>query len=184
MRSKKLRPMTQCALLLAMGTVLSMIPIIEMPFGGTVTLLSMLPICMAGILHGPSWGFGTAFVYSVLQLMLSKCFAWGLSPTVLVVCILADYIVAFTALGVTGFFRGSRANICTGIAAAVSLRLICHYISGVTIWAEMAPEGWNVAVYSLVYNGFYMLPEMVLTMAGALVITAVPQMRRLMGIAN
>ena len=71
-----------------------------------------------------------------------------------------------------------------GFAAAVSLRLICHYISGVTIWAEMAPEGWNVAVYSLVYNGFYMLPEMVLTMAGALVITAVPQMRRLMGIAN
>ena len=184
MRSTKLRPMTQCALLLAMGTVLSLIPIIEMPFGGTVTLMSMLPICMAGILHGPAWGFGTAFTCSVIQLMLSKCFAWGLSPTVLIVCILADYIVAFTVLGVTAFFRGSRGRICTGIMAAVSLRLCCHYISGVTIWAEMAPEGWNAAVYSLVYNGFYMLPEMALTLAGAMVITAVPQMWRLMGIAN
>ena len=164
-----------------MGTVLSMIPVYEMPLGGSVTLLSMLPICLVGLLHGPKWGFGTAFVYSVIQLMLSKCFAWGLSPTVLVVCILADYIVAFTALGVTGFFRGrSRVWFCVGIFYALILRMSCHYISGVTIWASSAPEGWNVWLYSLAYNGFYMVPEMAFTMAGALILSEVPQLKRMM----
>lgn len=182
MKSVRIHILTQCALLLAMGTVLSMIPIFEMPFGGSVTLLSMLPICLVGILHGPSWGFGTAFVYSVIQLMLSKCFAWGLTPTVLIVCILADYIVAFTALGITGFFRGSRLNMCAGISVALILRMGCHYLSGVTIWAASAPEGWNPWLYSIVYNGAYMLPEIAFTMVGAIILTAIPQLKRAMNI--
>ncbi len=179
---KSTQILARCGLLLAMGTALSLIPIFEMPFGGSVTLLSMLPICLVGLMFGAKWGFGTAFVYSVIQLMLSKCFAWGLSPMVLVICIFADYIVAFTALGITGFFRGSRARMCMGIFLALLMRMICHYISGVTIWAETAPEGWTVWTYSLAYNVFYMLPELVFTMAGAMAISAIPQMKRTLGI--
>ena len=181
MRSTKLRTLTQCAILLAMSTVLSGIKIIELPFEGSVTLLSMLPVCMVGLLHGPRWGIGTALLYSVIQLMASKCFAWGLTPGVLIVCILADYLVPFTSRGVTGFFRGrGRAGIIAAIALALGLRMVCHYISGVTIWREMAPEGWDYRLYSLVYNGIYMVPETIFTMIGAVILSGIPQIRKML----
>lgn len=174
--------MVQCAILVAMATVLSFLVLYEAPLGGSVTILSMLPICIAGLLHGPKWGFGTAFVYSVIQLLTSKCFAWGLTPTVLVVCILFDYIVAFTLLGVTGFFREKgRVGMCIGVLAAITLRMICHYITGVTIWEASMPDTWNnIWLYSLAYNAAYMLPEAAFTMMGTVAISAVPQLWRLL----
>lgn len=183
MKNRNIHTMVQCAILVAMSTVLSLLVIYEAPLGGSVTVLSMLPVCLAGLLHGPRWGFGTAFVYSVIQLMLSKCFAWGLTPTVLAVCILFDYIVAFTLLGVTGFFRGKgRIGMCVGIAAALVLRMICHYITGITIWKSSMPETWdNVWLYSLAYNGTFMLPEMVFTMIGAVILSSASRLWRLLG---
>lgn len=174
--------MVRCAILVAMSTVLSLLVLYEAPFGGSVTLLSMLPVCLAGLLYGPKWGFGTAFVYSVIQLMLSKCFAWGLTPTVLTVCILYDYILAFTLLGVTGFFRGrGRLGMCVGVLFALLLRMICHYITGITIWEASMPDTWdNVWLYSLAYNGAYMLPETVFTMIGTVLISSVPQLWKLL----
>ena len=104
MKKHKIRPLVECAILIALGTVLSLFKIWEMPLGGAITPLSMLPVCLIGFMYGPKWSFGAAFVYSVLQLFTGSVFAWGLTPFVLVVCILFDYIVAFTVLGVTGFF--------------------------------------------------------------------------------
>ncbi len=182
MKNQKLRIMVQCAILVAMGTVLSFLKLYEAPLGGSVTVLSMLPICMAGLMHGPKWGFGTAFVYSVIQLLVSNCFAWGLTPTVLVVCILFDYIVAFTVLGITGFFKDNgRLGMCLGVLLALAWRMACHYITGVTIWESSMPEEWNnVWLYSLAYNGFYMVPEMVFTMIGTVILTSIPQFNKLM----
>ncbi len=176
--------MVLCAILVAMSTVLSLLVLYEAPLGGSVTVLSMLPVCLAGIIYGPKWGFGTAFVYSVIQLMLSKCFAWGLTPTVLIICILFDYIVAFTLLGVTGFFRGKgRVGVCVGVAVALVLRMACHYITGVTIWETSMPDTWNnVWLYSLAYNGAYMLPETVFTMIGTVIISAVPALSKLISV--
>ena len=174
--------MVQCAILVAMGTVLSFLKLYEAPLGGSVTILSMLPICIAGLMHGPAWGFGSAFVYSVIQLLASSCFAWGLTPTVLIVCILFDYLVAFTTLGVTGFFKDrGRFGMCIGVALAILLRMICHYVTGVTIWESSMPDEWNnVWLYSLAYNGFYMVPEMIFTMIGTVVLTSIPQFNKLM----
>lgn len=178
--------MVQCAILVAMGTVLSFLKLYEAPLGGSVTILSMLPICLAGLMHGPIWGFGSAFVYSVIQLLVSQCFAWGLTPTVLVVCILFDYIVAFSILGITGFFKDrGRIGMCLGVALAIALRMLCHYITGVTIWESSMPDDWNnVWLYSLAYNGFYMLPEMVFTMIGTVALTSIPQFNKLMKTAK
>ncbi len=182
MKRQNIYALTTCAILVAMSTVLSFLVVYEMPLGGSVTILSMLPVCIAGFLFGPKWGFGTAFVYSVIQLLTSKCFAWGLTPTVLVVCILFDYIVAFTLLGVTGFFKGKgRVGICVGVFVAVALRMVCHYITGVTIWESSMPDTWNnVWLYSLAYNAQYMVPEAVFTMIGTVVISAVPQLWKFM----
>ena len=180
-RSKNLRTMVTCAILIAMGTVLSLFKIWEMPLGGSVTPLSMLPICLAGLMFGVKWGFGTAFVYSVLQLLTSSVFAWGLTPTVLIVCILFDYIVAFSILGVTGFFaKKGKIAMILGIFLAIMLRMVCHYITGVTIWESSMPEEWsNVWLYSLAYNGAYMLPETIFTMAGTFIILSAPRFFKL-----
>ncbi len=179
MRQIKIRTMVECAILIALATVLSFIKIWEMPFGGSVTLLSMLPICYIGFAHGVKWGFGAAFVYSVIQMLTSNVFAWGLTPTVLVVCILADYIIAFTALGVTGFFRGlGNVGVVVGTSLAMVIRFVCHYISGVTIWASSAPEEMSPWLYSLVYNGTFMLPELIFTMVGVLVILRLPYFKK------
>lgn len=179
-RTKSLRIMVQCAILIAMGTVLSLIPI-PMPWliwGGSLTPLSMLPICLIGLLNGPKWGLGSAFIFSVFQLLIGNCFAWGLTPAVLVICILFDYIVAYSVLGITGFFKGrSKITMCVGIGAAVLLRMVCHYITGVTIWEATMPEEFtNVWLYSLVYNGSYMLPETILTVLGGFAVLSVPKL--------
>ena len=165
--------LVECAILVALSFVLSLIPTIPFPwliYGGSVTLLSMLPVCVAGLRHGAKWGLGAAFVYSITQALVSGAAGWGLSIKVLIVCYLLDYILAFTVLGLCGFFKGKSTIIQTASVAGVCvLRFICHYMSGVTIWeASCFEKGFtNPYLYSLIYNGSYMLPEIIFTSIGA-----------------
>ncbi len=173
MKNKKINILAECAIMVALGFVLSLIKIWEMPFGGAVTLLSMLPVCLVSLRHGIKWGLGTAFVYSATQAFVSGAHGWGLSVTVLIVCYLLDYFVAFTALGLAGLFRSKGViGQIGGITLVCVLRFICHYMSGVTIWSSAALENGFASpyLYSLVYNGFYMLPETVFTIIGAIAI--------------
>ena len=66
----KTRILVEGAMMIALSTILSMIPLFSMPYGGTVTLLSMLPLVLMAFRHGTKWGVFTAFVHSVLQLLL------------------------------------------------------------------------------------------------------------------
>ncbi len=177
MKNPKVRILTYSAILIAMSTVLSFIKIYQAPYGGSVTLLAMLPVSLVGLMFGVKWGFGAAFVFSVIQLIAGNCFAWGLTPAVLVVCILFDYIIPYTFLGVTGFFKSdSRIKMLSGVGLAVVLRTICHYVTGVSIWKESMPEEFtNVYLYSAVYNGFYMIPELIFTVVGTLILLSIPQ---------
>ena len=170
---ENLRTLSECAIMVALAFVLSLIKLFEMPFGGSVTLLSLLPICIVSIRHGIGWGLGTAFVYSVTQALVSGATACGLTPTVLVLCFLLDYILAFTVLGLAGLFRKRGMVGCLlGITLVCALRFLCHYVSGVTLWASWAPEGMNPYLYSLLYNGGFMLPETVMTVIGAFFVLA------------
>lgn len=181
--------MTECAIMIALATVLSLISIWQMPFGGKLTLLSMLPIIVIGLRRGVRAGFMTAFMYSVVQLALSlgSVLSWGLTPVVLIACFFLDYIAAFTSLGICSFFRKgkngelSRARICIGTALALFARFVCHYISGITLWtSSAAAEGISPYIYSALYNGAFMLPELVLTVAAIFILSSVPQFKRLL----
>jgi thiamine transporter len=170
----RLRALSECAIMVALSFVLSLVKVWEMPFGGAVTLLSMLPVCIAALRHGAVWGTGAAFVYSVTQALVSGAAGWGLTPSVLIICYLLDYILAFTVLGLVGLFKDKNAGVKVfGIISVCFLRFLCHYISGITIWRELLPEefiaqfGNNPYLYSLLYNGGYMLPEAVFTAIGA-----------------
>ncbi len=161
------------AMMVALATALSFVPIWKMPLGGSVTLLSMLPIVIVSIRYGLAWGMLSGFTYSFIQLGmgLAEVLAWGLSPMALVGTIVFDYVLAYSVLGLSGLFR-HRGNfgICAGIFIALLLRFVCHLISGVFIFASFCPEGWNVVWYSVCYNGAYMLPEIILTMIGAVLL--------------
>lgn len=176
------KKLTMSAVLTALSAALSMVKIFEMPLGGSVTLLSMLPVCMLSIMYGCKWGIFCSFVYSLTQLALGigSVLSWGLTPQALVGSIVFDYLAAFTVLGLAGMFRRHGVpGYIGGISLALLLRAVSHVISGVIFFASWAPEGWNPFVYSIAYNGAYMVPEIVFTFAGAVLLLREPHTAKL-----
>lgn len=180
---KNTQRMVTTAVMLGLAAALSMVKIWQMPLGGSVTLLSMLPIAMLSIEYGTRWGFISAFIYALIQMALDfgSLMSWGLTPLIFAGAIIFDYLLAFTAIGCAGIFRKKGlVGICTGIGMGMLLRFVCHFTSGTVLFASWCPQGWNAALYSIVYNGTFMLPEMIFTMAASSVLFKMPQITKLM----
>ncbi len=176
------KKLTMSGIMISLSVGLSMVKIFEMPLGGSVTLLSMLPVCMLSIMFGCKWGLFCSSVYALIQLLLdiAKVVGWGLTPAALVGCIVFDYLAAFTVLGLAGLFRKHGVpGYSGGIALASFLRFVSHVISGVVFFGSWAPEGWNPFIYSISYNGLYMLPEMAFTIIGSIVLLKEPHAAKL-----
>ena len=156
-----------CAMALALGTILSNIKLLEMPTGGSITLLSMLVICLPGFLYGPAAGFLTCTAYGVLQLVIDP---YVLYPMQLVV----DYILAFGSMGVSGFFSKSKNGLIKGYLAAVTARFVFAVISGWIFFGEYAWDGWSALPYSLAYNAVYIYAEAAIT----IIILLIPAVRK------
>ena len=178
----------ECAIFLALAVALSFVKFAQLPFDGSITLASMLPICLISIKHGLRWGLGTAFCYSWFQILQGGVFAWGLTPGMLIASLLLDYVVAFTVLGLAGLFRkhGFVGKIA-GITLACVLRFLVHFLAGIILWANYAEfvafgtEWVNQPVlYSICYNGVYMLPDTLITVAVAVLLFKLPQTNRLL----
>lgn len=160
------------ALLIAVATVLSMVKLLDLPYGGSVTACSALPILLIGYRHGTKFGIFAAFVYSLLQLLLgASTLSYFSTPLSIVAIILLDYVVAFAVLGLGGVFRrGGRSQGQALVSAALlccALRYACHVISGCTVWAGLSIPTEAALLYSLAYNATYMLPETLVTALGA-----------------
>ncbi len=176
----KTRVLAECAILIALSTVLSFVKIWNMPWGGSITLLSMLPTALISIRHGIKQGLFSSFIYACIQLALGitldGLLRWGLTGGMLAACILLDYIVAFTVIGIAGIFsKKGFGAVMAGTALAVILRFVCHILSGVYVFASVGKlwagfETQNVWLYSTVYNACYMLPELILTLVGAAIV--------------
>ena len=187
MKKSRVLALTECAIALALSVALSYVKVVQLPLGGAITLLSMLPICLVSVKHGVLWGLGTAFAYSWLQILQGSVFAWGLTPGILVAALFLDFILAFTVLGLAGVFRRYGTVGCVlGVAMVCALRFLFHFLSGGILWAELGEflafgrefvnRPW---LYSLCYNGAYMLPELVFTTVGAAILLRVPEVKRL-----
>ena len=190
MKNKKTQLLVEGAMMVALATVLSFLKIVQFPWGGSITILSMLPIVVFSLRYGAKKGLAVSFVYSAIQLgqgiLLEGLLGWGLTPTALVACILLDYIAAFSVLCLSGLFGNKKwSAVIGGVVLALCLRFAFHYVSGVAIFHSFG-ELWdgfsteNTWLYSLLYNGAYMLPEMIFTTAGAIFLFKTPQMRRLL----
>jgi len=179
-------------MMLALAIVLSLITPFRklLPFGGSITLVSMLPICLFSIRHGILKGLGVSALFAAYQFVqgISEgLFGWGLTSEMLVMCILFDYLLAYTVIGLAGIFR--RKKMCgwiAGIVIALTLRFLCHFISGVVvfastgkIWDDLEFVADNKYIYSAVYNGAYMLPEIILTVIMAVILLRIPSVKRI-----
>ena len=174
-KQSTLRKLTVSAVLIALSTVLSLVKVFEMPLGGSITLFSMLPVCLIGILYGTKYAVLPCVLYGAIQMFIGNPFGWGLTPTVLIGSIFLDYLFAFGVLCTSGIMRdkGKYGLVC-GVAIASVLRFISHFIAGFILWTNF--EQFNLfgqafvgkpILYSACYNGFYMLPELIITVIGA-----------------
>ena len=149
------------ALSLALAFVLSYIQPYKLPWGGSVTLCSMLFICLIGYWYGLKAGLATAFAYSILQFLQSGG-SYILTP--LQACL--DYFFAFTALGFSGLFYQKKNGLIKGYVLGVFLRGLFHTIGGYLYWMEYMPDNFPASlsiIYPIVYNYSYLLIEGVAT---------------------
>ena len=173
--SNNTRILVECALMVALATILSKIEIPLWIQGGSVTLCSMLPIIAVSYRSGTKWGLLTALVFSFIQMMLGfQNVLYCKTLLTQAACILLDYILAYTALGLAmaigSVLKPAIRSLVFGSAAVIFIRFICSFVSGILIWGEYAPAGTPVWLYSLTYNGGYMLPELILTVGAVILL--------------
>ena len=135
-------------------------------YGGSISL-GAIPIIYLSYRRGGKWGLSAGFVYASVQMLLGLSLPPANTFVAVALCILLDYVLAFTALGLATVFSAPFeksgkptvriAGYVVGALGASFLRFICSFLSGVVLWDSYTPEGMNVWVYSLVYNGSYML---------------------------
>ncbi len=190
MKDKKTKMLVEGAVMIALATVLSYLRIVKFPWGGSITVLSMLPIVIFALRYGVAKGLAVSFVYSLMQLgqgiLFDGLLGWGLTPTALISCMFLDYVGAFSVLCLAGLFGNQKmSGIIGGTVFAMFLRFAMHYTSGVLIFHSFG-ELWtgfyteNTWLYSLLYNGAYMLPEIIFTTIGSVLLFKTPRIRRLL----
>ncbi len=216
--SSKILRLTLSAAMLALACVLAIvcefIPFLNLPFGGGFTVASMLPIVLISYMYGVKWGLLTSFTYSLMQITISvvmgKTVYALFTPThddfmgfeIGFAVVIIDYIIAYTMLGFGGVLRNKVKNkvaaIVLGVIIALSLRYICHIVSGYIFygaWAEwfFSQEGFPYGeqilgaftgsglalLYSVVYNGLFMIPEIIVTSIISVPVSSIREVKKL-----
>lgn len=148
-----------CAVAIALAYVCSYVHIFKLPFGGSVTLFSMLFIVLIGYWYGPKVGILAGLAYGILQFLQE--------PYVLnFVQVCCDYVLAFAALGISGFFRNRKHGLIKGYITGIIGRGVFHTIGGYLFWMSYMPENFPKslsAIYPIVYNYSYILAEGIIT---------------------
>jgi len=182
--SKKVLVLTESALCVATAVVLSMITLFRMPLGGSVTPFATLPVILISLRHGPKWGVAGALCFSLTQLFLGMANIAAVPVRTLenmILCAVLDYVLAYTLLGFSGSiarrFHRPAAGLTAGILITGCGRLACSFLSGIVIWGPFAPDGWNVALYSLAYNAAWCVPDTAIALAVCLLLAQVRALR-------
>lgn len=153
------------SLCVAASFVLSYIKFVRFPQGGSITPASMLPLMVFAYIFGPGPGIIAGIVYGLLDLVQDP---YVVHP----VQLLLDYIFAFGAMGLAGFFKN---NLTLGIIFSGFSRFVFNFISGMVFFGSFAPKGTPVWLYSLGYNGLIVGPDILI----CLIIALIPQVSNL-----
>lgn len=166
----RLRALCEGAILIALAEILSFLPFYRFPWGGAIDL-AMLPILVACV----RWGFGPGMLAATAHAILQTLFEGGIA--IGWQSILGDFLIAYTVLGTAGLFRG---KFIPGAILACTLRFSVHYVVGATVWAEYMPETFfdmtmtTPWLYSALYNGAYMLPDLILVLIAGVLLLNTP----------
>jgi thiamine transporter len=182
MKNKTVR-LTESAIMLALGTILSVLPIFNLPYGGSITVCSALPILVVAYRYGTAWGLFTGAAFGVLQMFLGmNNVMYFTTPLSIAAVILLDYVLAFAALGLGGAFRKrcttQTAALLSGTLLYSVVRYTLHVLAGCTVWAGLSIPDNAALIYSLAYNATYMLPETIVTLLGVTLISGVLDFNR------
>lgn len=206
--------LAESAVMIALAVVLELVAkmfIPEMPFGGQVTIVSMLPVILVGWKYGISKGLITGFAYSLVEMVIGlKTITAAFMPQSddylgvgnAILMLFLDYIVAFTVLGLGSMYKKAIKknwiSLALGAFTVILFRYISHILSGYILygaWAEwfFSQDGfyaWGQTIltkysgkmlsliYSIVYNGFFMIPELIATTIVAAIIGNIPQITK------
>ncbi len=202
------RRLCESGIFIALATVLSILKILEFSFGGSITVLSMLPIVLLSYRHGIKWGLACGFSYSLIQMLLgvntiSVFVLPGESQMVwwrVVLMCLFDYVLAYTSLGLGGVFskKSPKRALVLGVILSLGVCYLFHVISGAVFFGTYADWFFGEIMtgsagayilenftglplyflYSFIYNGCYMIPEIILTSFGAFAVSAIPAIKK------
>ncbi len=185
MKTKKsiyVRRLCECAVLVAMAFVLSLFKIPKL-FGGSVTFACMVPLVIVSFKNGIGWGLAASGVFSVIKLFMGlDNFAYVTGAVSVIATVLFDYVLAYTSVGISGIIKPSRTDsrltlslkASAGALLGMTVRFACHIVSGAAVWYDLT-RVWEAEnpthivfkygkwLYSILYNGSYMLPETVIT---------------------
>ncbi len=177
MKNKNLAlKLTESAMMISLATILSFFKLASLPYGGSITIASLLPIIIIAVRYGIPWGIFTGIVHGSLQLLLDPSalsyFSNGLSVAAVIVL---DYILAFGLVGLSGVaskIKRPTISLATGAILAGLARYLCHVVSGFTVWAGFSIPTAAALSYSFVYNATYMLPEVLVLVCAAYFVSA------------
>lgn len=178
--ARRVLRLTESAVMLALATVLSLLKLVDLPYGGSVTAASMLPLLLVAYRYGGGWGCFVGCAYGLLQLAFSSSLSYVTGLWSVLAVIFLDFGAAFAAVGVAGLFRRLKSQPAGLIWAAVATgaaRYLCHVVSGATVWAGISIPTTAALVYSVIYNATYMVPETVITAAAAYFVGSVVDWR-------
>ena len=157
-----LRALCEAAIFVAIAVVLNLIRIDVLPQGGSVNL-TLIPLAFIAIRWGPGWGLGAGFVFGFIKAITGGGFAWGWQA------LLLDYFLAGTVIGLAGlFYRKGSGWPVVAVMAGGYAQYAVHWLAGGLIWADWMPPEFlgmpmaNPWFYSLIYNGVYMLPNILI----------------------
>ena len=165
------RQLVFCGTAMALAYIASYIRLIpKMPYGGSVTLFSMLFICLIGYWYGVRAGIMTGLAYGILQFIQA--------PYVLSLFqVCCDYVLAFAGLGLAGLFSKSKNGLVKGYLLGILVRGLFHVIGGYLYWMDYMPENFPqqlAMLYPIVYNYSYILAEGILT----LIVISLPPVKK------
>ncbi len=149
--------LAEAGIVIALFLILKQIKVLEMPMGGSITAGAMVPLFVFAFRWGGKNGMLVGAVAGVLDFILGTKYSFH--P----VSLIFDYPVAYGLLGMAGFFGKKVSGMLAGTIVGIFGRFVSHVISGVVVFASYAPEGQSPLLYSILYNGTYLLPEFIIS---------------------
>ena len=157
------RVLAEIVVFAALSAILYTIRPFSLPYGGSITLGSMVPVMWLSLRRGLHVGFTAGVIFGLLALLIDVMLL-PYSPITNPVQVILEYPIAFGILGLAGVFqKPSIFASIIGVCISVLAKFFLHFLAGIIFWAYTVPQGWNPVAWAAIYNGSFLLPEFIIS---------------------